>query len=72
MGGKTSRQSANVARRVAAGRAIDIREGDKVNGAALKGLIRAAAALNLESRGSSAAAKPALFAGGGKTGLGKA
>src|SRR5919109_1549514 len=39
-------------------RAIDIREGDKVNEAALKDLIRAAVALNLKSRGPSAAAKP--------------
>ena len=45
-------------------RAIDIREGDKVNEAALKELIRAAVALNLKSKGPSAAAKPALLAGG--------
>ncbi len=45
-------------------RAIDIREGDKVNEAALKDLIRAAVALNLKSKGSSTAAKPALLAGG--------
>ena len=45
-------------------RAIDIREGDKVNEAALKDLIRAAVALNLKSKGPSAAAKPALLAGG--------
>jgi hypothetical protein len=31
-------------------RAIDIREGDKVDEAALKGLIRAAVALNLEGK----------------------
>jgi hypothetical protein len=37
-------------------RAIDIREGDKVNEAALKDLLRAAVALNLKSRGPSAAA----------------
>jgi hypothetical protein len=45
-------------------RAIDIREGDKINEAALKGLIRAAVALNLKSKGPSAAAKPTLLAGG--------
>ena len=45
-------------------RALDIREGDKVNEAALKDLIRAAVALNLKSQGPSAAAKPALLAGG--------
>ena len=39
-------------------RAIDIREGDKVNEAALKDLIRAAVALNLKSKGPSAAALP--------------
>jgi hypothetical protein len=31
-------------------RAIDIHEGEKINGAALKGLIRAAVALNLKSK----------------------
>jgi hypothetical protein len=45
-------------------RAIDIREGDRVNETALKDLIRAAVALNLESKGPSAVAKPALLAGG--------
>jgi hypothetical protein len=45
-------------------RAIDIREGDRVNETALKDLIRAAVALNLERKGPSAAAKPALLAGG--------
>ncbi|MBI4266664.1 MAG: DUF1801 domain-containing protein, partial [Acidobacteria bacterium] len=45
-------------------RAIDIREGDKVNAAALKDLIRAAVALNLKNKRPSAAAKPALLAGG--------
>lgn len=36
-------------------RAIDFREGDKVNSAALKALIRAAVALNLKSRSKSKA-----------------
>jgi hypothetical protein len=45
-------------------RAIDIRESDKVNEAALKNLIRAAVALNLKSKGPSVAAKPILLAGG--------
>ena len=45
-------------------RAIDIREAEKVNETALKHLIRAAVALNLRSKGPSAAAKPALLAGG--------
>jgi hypothetical protein len=45
-------------------RAIDIREAEKVNEAALKDLIRAAAALNLKSKAPSAAATPALLAGG--------
>jgi hypothetical protein len=45
-------------------RAIDIHEGEKVNEAALKGLIRATVALNLKSKSASAAAKPALLAGG--------
>ena len=44
-------------------RAIDIREGDKINEAALKDLIRVAVALNLKGKGPSAAAKPALLAG---------
>jgi hypothetical protein len=38
-------------------RAIDIREGEKVNEAALKKLIRAAVALNLESKGKAKAKK---------------
>lgn len=46
-------------------RAIDIREGDEVNEAALKDLVRAAVSLNLKGKGASpAAAKPALLAGG--------
>jgi hypothetical protein len=45
-------------------RAIDIREGERVNETALKDLIRAAVALNLESKGPSAVAKPALLSGG--------
>ncbi len=45
-------------------RAIDIREGEKVNEAALKDLIRAAIALNLKSKGPKAAAKPKLLSGG--------
>jgi hypothetical protein len=45
-------------------RAIDIRESDKVNEAALKDLIRAAVALNLKSKDPSVAAKPVLLAGG--------
>lgn len=46
-------------------RAIDIREGEKVNEAALKDLIRAAVALNLKSKGGPAArAKPVLLTGG--------
>jgi hypothetical protein len=45
-------------------RAINIREGYKVNEAALKDLIRAAVALNFKSKSPSAAAKPALLAGG--------
>lgn len=48
-------------------RAIDIREGDRVNEAALKDLIRAAVALNLkgtESAGPPAGAKPVLLSGG--------
>ena len=38
-------------------RAIDIREGEKVNEAALKELIRAAVALNLEGKGKAKAAR---------------
>jgi hypothetical protein len=49
-------------------RAIDIREGDNVNEAALKDLIHAAVALNLTGKGPSAAAKPALLAGGKRPG----
>jgi hypothetical protein len=45
-------------------RAIDIREGEKVSEAALKDLIRAAVEFNLKTKGLSAAAKPALLAGG--------
>jgi hypothetical protein len=45
-------------------RAIDIRQGEKIDEAALEALVRAAVALNLESKGRSAAAKPALLAGG--------
>ena len=45
-------------------RAIDIREGDKVDEAALKDLIRAAVALNLKSTGPAPAEKPALLSGG--------
>jgi hypothetical protein len=45
-------------------RAIDIREGDELADPALEDLIRAAVALNLKGRGPSAAAKPALLAGG--------
>jgi len=45
-------------------RAIDIHEGDEVNEAAVKNLIRAAVALNLNSKGPSAATKPALLTGG--------
>jgi hypothetical protein len=45
-------------------RAIDIRQGDKLNETALKDLIRAAVALNVTSKGPTAAAKPALLAGG--------
>jgi hypothetical protein len=37
-------------------RAIDIREGDKIDQAALNGLVRAAVALNFERKGSSTAA----------------
>jgi len=39
-------------------RAIDIREGEKVNEAALKGLIRAAVALNLLNLKTKSKAKP--------------
>jgi hypothetical protein len=45
-------------------RAIDIREGDKVNEAALKDLIRAAVVLNGKGKVPSAAATPKLLAGG--------
>jgi hypothetical protein len=45
-------------------RAIDIREGEKINEAALKDLIRAAVVHNLGGKGPSAAAKPALLSGG--------
>ncbi len=45
-------------------RAIDFREGDKIDEAALTDLIRAAVALNLKSKRPSAAAKPARLAGG--------
>lgn len=40
-------------------RAIDIREGDKIDAAALKNLIRAAVALNLETRPRPASSKRA-------------
>jgi len=45
-------------------RAIDIHEGDKINEAALKDLIRAAVALNLESKAKS---KPRPKAGGARS-----
>jgi hypothetical protein len=45
-------------------RAIDIREGDKINATAIQNLIRAAVALNLKSTVPSAAAKPPLLAVG--------
>jgi hypothetical protein len=45
-------------------RAIDIRESDAINEAALKDLIRAAVALNLKGKGVSPASQPALLAGG--------
>jgi hypothetical protein len=44
-------------------RAIDIREGDTIDEAALRDLIRAAVALNYATKGSSAVAKPALPGG---------
>ncbi len=45
-------------------RAIDIREGDRINEAALRGLVRAAVALNLGGKGRASAAEPVLLAGG--------
>jgi hypothetical protein len=45
-------------------RAIDIHEGEEINESGLKDLIRAAIALNLESKVPAAAAKPVLLAGG--------
>ena len=45
-------------------RAIDIREGDTVNAAALTALIRAAVALNLKTKPPTATTKPARLAGG--------
>ena len=45
-------------------RAIDIREGEEINEAALKDLVRAALALNVEAKGLAGAAKPKLLAGG--------
>jgi hypothetical protein len=45
-------------------RAIDIREGEEVNEAALKIVIRAAVALNLQSQSSKASSKPKLLSGG--------
>ena len=45
-------------------RAIDLRDGEEVDGAALADLVREAVAVNLGSRPRSAAAKPRLLAGG--------
>ncbi|MDR7418954.1 MAG: DUF1801 domain-containing protein [Armatimonadota bacterium] len=45
-------------------RAIDTREGDKINETALKALVRAGVALNLKGKGPSAAAQPVLLTGG--------
>ncbi len=45
-------------------RAIDIREGDAIDEAALRDLVRAAVALNLKGKNPSAAAQPVLLSGG--------
>ena len=45
-------------------RAIDVREGEQINEAALKDLVRAAVALNLKGKGAAPAGKPKLLSGG--------
>ena len=45
-------------------RAIDVREGERINEAALKDLVRAAVALNLKGKAAAPAGKPKLLSGG--------